>query len=106
MTRDFEIERGALDRLLRSDLGWLRKVGNIVRDEARANVPADLTGQRAPDAEQAIIAVADEDSESPFVDIGYNKRHPGFYLWWHEVGTSDSPAQPHLRPALRPGLID
>jgi len=106
MSRAFQIERGALDQLLASDLGWLRRVGNIVRDEARRNVPENLKGFRAPNADQAIISVVEVDDEGPHADIGYARHHPGFYLWWHEVGTTDSRPQPHLRPALRPGLID
>lgn len=106
MSQDFSLDRAALERHVRSDRTWLQRVGNVVRDEARSNVPADLKGNRAPDAEQAIVAVTGEDTEGAFVDVGYSRHHPGFYLWWHEVGTQDSPPRPHLRPALRPGLFD
>jgi hypothetical protein len=102
----FDYDRRAADRLLRSDTSWLRAVGNAVRDEARRNVDPSLEGKRAPDAANAIVAIPGEDGTSPYVDVGYDKHHPGFYLWWHEVGTEDNAPRPHLRPAVRPGLID
>ncbi len=103
---DFAVDRRALDRLVRSAAPFWRLVGNAVRDEARRNVDPMLSGIRSSNPGAAIIAVPGEDSESAYVDVGYDKHHPGFYLWWWEVGTRDVGARPHLRPALRPGLID
>jgi hypothetical protein len=103
---DFELDRAALARLFKSDTAWLKDVGIKVRDLARANVPEDLKGNRAPNAEQAIVSVVGGDEQGPFVDVGYSRHHPGFYLWWYEVGTPDAAPRPHLRPALRPGLLD
>jgi hypothetical protein len=37
--------------------------------------------------------------------VGYDKRNPGFVLWWHEVGTSKIPPSPHLRPAAARKVI-
>jgi len=91
--------------MLRQDPSWIQKVGNVARDEARANVPAGLGGSREIEPEKAIIAVTGEDATSVYVDVGYDKDHPGFYLWWWEVGTRYHAASPHLRPAIRPGLL-
>ena len=100
----FQPSPGALDRLVRSDRVWLQQIGNAVRDEARGNVPSNLKGS-VSDPEKAIVAIPGQDAESPYVDVGYDKHHPGFYLWWAEVGTRYQAPQPHLRPAVRPGLI-
>lgn len=93
--------------MLRQDRGWIQKVGNTVRDEARDNVVAlpHLSGARSATPEKAIIAVPGEDVTSVYVDVGYDKDHPGFYLWWAEVGTRYQPPTPHLRPAVRDGLL-
>ena len=103
----FDYNPRALDAMLRQDRSWIQKVGNVVRDEARDNVVAlpSLAGHRSKDPEKAIIAVPGEDATSVYVDVGYDKKHPGFYLWWAEVGTQDQAATPHLRPAVRPGLL-
>lgn len=69
--------------------------GRDVRDRARqkASVISDKT--------DAIVSVPGEDVTSVYADIGYDKHHPGFFLWWWEVGTVNHRAIPHLRPALR-----
>ena len=97
--------RAALEGLVRANPHVLRRAADAVRDEARTNVPSNLKGERSSQPEKAIISVPGSDADGPYVDVGYDKTHPGFYLWWHEVGTADSPPQPHLRPAVRPGLI-
>lgn len=71
-------------------------VGRVVRDRARS-------GARAiSDKSDAIIYEVGVDGAGVHVDVGYAKHHPGFYLWWWEVGTQNHAPRPHLRPALRP----
>lgn len=107
MTREIQVDYLALDSYVRRQVTpVLRQVGNAVRDQARRNVPDNLKGHRESEPEKAIVAKVGMDELGAYVDVGYDKDHPGFYLWWAEVGTSDQPAQPHLRPALRPGLMD
>ncbi len=103
----FDFNPRALDAMLRQDRGWIQRVGNIVRDEARDNVVGlpSLAGARTAKPEGAIIAVVGEDSESIYVDVGYDAKHPGFYLWWWEVGTRYHAPLPHLRPAVRDGIL-
>ncbi len=100
----FVFDRVALERHLRNS-GFMKVVGNAVRDEARDNVPAALKND-TPDPENAIVSQVGLDALGAYVDIGYDKEHPGFYLWWWEVGTKRHAPLPHLRPALRPGVID
>lgn len=95
---DFRLRPGALDSFMRTSEPR-RRIGEIglrVRDRARVN--ATPISHNA----DAIIAVPGEDAQGVFVDVGYDKTHPGFVLWWHEVGTRNHPARPHLRPALSP----
>lgn len=69
-----------------------------IRNEARStasSISSDLSG--------AIEVEAGGDAKGKFADIGYLKSAPGFVLWWHEVGTVQYPATPHLRPALKAG---
>ncbi|MBP2323354.1 hypothetical protein JOF56_003739 [Kibdelosporangium banguiense] len=116
------IDARALAEIMRSDeaVRFMGTVGRQVRDRARANaksvVPppgSEPAGKVRRDAQgrfvkgtddpiDAIIAVPGKDEDSAHVDVGYSKHHPGFYLWWWEVGTQNHPARPHLRPALRP----
>ncbi|WP_394620949.1 hypothetical protein JNUCC0626_18200 [Lentzea sp. JNUCC 0626] len=109
-----------LDEILRGEESrrFFGAVGREVRDRARANAKTavsfsgtvgtrrrDSSGRfkaSVADPSEAIISVPGEDSESLYVDVGYSKHHPGFYLWWWEVGTVNHAARPHLRPALLP----
>lgn len=100
----FRFDRIALERMLRNS-GFMKQVGDAVRDEARDNVPASLKHDTS-DPEQAIVSKVGLDTLGAYVDIGYDKEHPGFYLWWWEVGTKKHAPIPHLRPALRFGVID
>lgn len=98
-----DIDRAALEDLIhRSTEGkaLMGQVGRAVRDEARRNATA-ITSKT-----DAIISEVGNDSEGVYTDVGYAKHHPGFFLWWYEVGTRYDAPRPHLRPALRPGLID
>jgi len=91
-----DIDRAAIRRLAYSpDVGDLiAKVGINVRDTARQNARV-ITSKT-----DALISKPGMDTESVYTDVGYNKDHPGFFLWWHEVGTSKNAPTPHLRPAL------
>lgn len=97
---DVSLWSGALDELLLGHEGRdvLQSFARRVRDEARTNA-------RAISNKTAAIATEDgTDSLGPYADVGYTKSHPGFFLWWWEVGTRNHPPIPHLRPALRPGV--
>lgn len=100
-----EIDGHALAALIRGEemQRYMGRVGREVRDRARANaksVVPPTSGTGTPT--DAIIAVTGTDDEGAYVDVGYSKHHPGFYLWWWEVGTVNHPARPHLRPAASP----
>lgn len=99
MARDFVITTRALRELERSaEMHQLAdKVAKEVRDRARRN--ARVISPRLSDA--IIAAPSEEDSDGVYADVGYDKNAPGFVLWWHEVGTKNYPATPHLRPALK-----
>lgn len=77
----------------------LDEVGRRVRDSARTNARS-ITAKVA-----AIVTERGQDDLGPFIDVGYSKHHPGFFLWWWEVGTRRHGPRAHLRPALRPNLI-
>lgn len=93
------LSEAALNSLVRRQgAPLLGDIGRRVRDEARRNA-ASITSKTS-----AIVTESGSDSVGPFVDVGYSRHHPGFFLWWHEVGTRRHGARPHLRPALRPGI--
>lgn len=95
------IDQAALEDFLRGPV--MREVliatGNEIRDRARRN--AATIDDRLVDA----ISTGDPetDAEGVYIDVGYDKTKPGWVLWFHEVGTVDEPARPHLRPALTEG---
>lgn len=93
------IDEDEIRRLVEGPAGrrLLREYAVEVRERARAKA-----GDISPTLPFAIVeaAPAIDPEEGIHVDIGYDKRKPGFVLWWHEVGTQDYPASPHLRPAL------
>jgi nucleotidyltransferase/DNA polymerase involved in DNA repair len=78
----------------------LDEVGTRVRDRARRNARSI-----DPDDVDAIATDKGIDAEGHYVDVGYDKHHRGFPLWWHEVGTSQFPPRPHLRPAAAEKVI-
>lgn len=93
------IDQAALDGIVRRS-GVVRRVAREMRDEAR-----DAASGIAGRSETHAIAVEDGvDAEGPYSDLGYRKDHPGFFLWWWEVGTKNHPPTPHLRPTMRPRL--
>jgi len=79
----------------------LEEVGTRVRDNARSNARAI----DEDDVEAIETSEVGSDSEGEFIDVGYDRHHPGFVLWWHEVGTSKYPPRPHLRPAAAKRVI-
>lgn len=99
---DFRMIPGAVETYVNSSaearayMGW---VGRQVRDEARGN--ARSISQKT----DAIVSQVGSDTYGIYADIGYSRHHPGFFLWWYEVGTVRHGPRPHLRPALRPGLL-
>lgn len=98
---DVEIDRAALARYINTgadSVVFMRRLGNEVRDEARRNAGA------ISDKTDAIVSEMGADAGGIFTDVGYAKHHPGFFLWWWEVGTQYHAPRPHLRPALRPRL--
>ena len=103
MARSFRLNERALADLIDGPGGRrvLTAAAEQVRDEARMNA-AHISEKRA----KAISnAPPERDASGTYVDVGYLRDHPGFVLWWHEVGSSQIPADPHLRPALKPGLF-
>ena len=110
MAVTFQWDDSAFDDLARSPMveAILDEYGKHVRTRARdlakpitSGAGRGAGGRFTLGMVQAIVAEMSEDESGLFVDVGYDKKHRGFVLWWHEVGTSKFPASPHLRPALR-----
>jgi hypothetical protein len=91
---DFSFRHGWERELENQADDLLVEAGEKVRDGARANA-----GSISRDTDAIVSTEVENDSEGPYVDVGYDKNNPGFVLWWHEVGTSKFPPHPHLRPA-------
>jgi len=102
VARNFEISLAHNWRELVDDMAddLLDEVATKVRDRARQSAKAI-----DPDDVEAIATDHGRDSEGNWADVGYDKHHPGFPLWWHEVGTSKFPPTPHLRPAAAEKII-
>lgn len=71
----------------------LDRVGSQVADRARAAAPR-RTGAGA----ESISHEVGTDSTGAFVHVSWDRDH--FYMLFHEIGTSKTPARPFLRPAL------
>ncbi len=71
------------------------RIGQDIRDEARTGASAISSKT------DAIVSQVGTDTDGIFADVGYLRHHPGFFLWWYEVGTVRQAPRPHLRPALR-----
>lgn len=98
------LDRWALERMVHQSAAGravLTAAATRVRDDARSNARGINAGQKGRD--DAIRYELGDDAEGVYADVGYAKHHPGFVLWWAEVGTRNQPAQPHLRPAVKPG---
>jgi HK97 gp10 family phage protein len=95
---DLNIDRRALAALANGPEAQraLREAAIVIRDRARATASTFSTNSDAIEVETGT------DGGGIYADIGYLKHHPGFYLWWQEVGTVNHPPRPHLRPAVRP----
>lgn len=88
------IDQAALASLVgRSDL--IHRVAREMRDEARE------TAREITSKTNAIEVEGGTDALGVYADVGYLRHHPGFFLWWHEVGTRNHPPTPHLRPTMR-----
>lgn len=98
MTR-IDWNRAALDELLHSQAiaDMLDHAGRAVRDQARRNAASYYPASRRI---LAIVSRSGDDGQSAYADVGYDKDHPGFVLFFSEVGTLRTPPRPHLRPAL------
>ena len=93
-----QLDRLAVNRYMRSSevQDFIALLGIEVRDQARTNARV-ITSKT-----DALVSRPGLDTEGVYTDVGYNKHHPGFFLWWHEVGTARDAPRPHLRPALKP----
>lgn len=75
----------------------LDDVATQVRNRARDNA----SGYYAPSRRiSAIITESGTDRQGAFADVGYDRTHPGFVLFFSEVGTSRMSPRPHLRAAV------
>ncbi len=92
------IDEDELRRLVEGPSGrrMIRSYAVDVRERAREKA-GEIDGQLAFAIVEAAPVV---DADGMHIDVGYDRTKPGFVLWWHEVGTRDYPATPHLRPAL------
>jgi hypothetical protein len=102
MAGGFTWNRQALEALERS-----REVEELVEDVAqRVRDIAESNAKTSGLKGGALVATeAAEDMEGVYADVGYDKHHPDFTDWWHEVGTRDFPPRPHLRPAASRPVI-
>jgi hypothetical protein len=97
---DFRLKRNWRDLVEDMTDDLLEEAGEAVRDQARVNASSISN-----DTDAIVSNDVESDSEGHYVDVGYDKHHPGFTLWWQEVGTSKFPPQPHLRPAAARKVI-
>lgn len=97
MALNIQISDAAVRRVIDHEMAkdYIADLGEQVRDRARVNA------RGISDKTDAIVSVPGEDADGVYARIGYDKHHPGFVLWWHEVGTVNHPPRPHLRPALQ-----
>lgn len=101
MATVFEWNESNLQGLLTGPHGAVFKdlIKRAIRVESAAKQNA--TGRPGPNVitgrlRSSITWKADEDSKSPYVDVGSNVE----YAPYVELGTSRAPAYPFLRPAL------
>lgn len=95
---DINIDRRAPAALVNGAEGQalLKRTADVIRDRARATASTFSENSDAIETETGV------DGDGAYADVGYLKNHPGFHLWWQEVGTVDQPPRPHLRAAVRP----
>ena len=96
---DIEWNAGALAALAESAevAAFVESAAAKVRDQARVNAAAHYPGTSRT---RGIEAESGRDSQGVYSDVGYTRTHPGFVLWWSEVGTEQMSPRPHLRAAL------
>ncbi len=74
---------------------FFTRLGLDIRNEARQG--ARVISSKV----DAIVSQVENDADGIYLDVGYKRHHPGFFLWFYEVGTVRDAPRPHLRPALR-----
>jgi len=75
--------------------------GRVIAKDAARRAPRD-TGQAAESIDARIV-----DSQRHRVEIAIGPgRYDGWYLLFHEIGTSKMPARPFLRPAFDEKQMD
>lgn len=95
-----ELNQSAIAALGRSASmsALLDNVAERVATQARRNVTGHFPGTARA---EGIAVVSGVDQVSAHADVGYLRNHPGFVLWWSEVGTRKMSPRPHLRVALQ-----
>lgn len=73
----------------------LRAGSNVVRDDARNRAPRGETGR----GEKSIVSSVKVTGRQATATIGFKSKGAGYYIRFHETGTSKMPARPFLRPA-------
>ena len=76
---------------------FIEDVAGKVAKQARGNASGHYPGTSRT---RGIEAESGRDSRGVYSDVGYTRTHPGFVLWWSEVGTQKMSPRPHLRAAL------
>ena len=94
-----QLDAAAIEELGRRPevAAFVEKVATGVRNQARDSVKGHYPGTKRG---RAIAVESGRDEISAYSDVGYTKTHPGFVLWWSEVGTQKMSPRPHLRAAL------
>lgn len=93
-----DLDPAAIDRLAAQTAHVIDKAAAAVAAQARANVAGHYPGSHRANAIVAVTGQSDE--QGPYADVGYARNHPGFVLFWSEVGTANMSPRPHLRQAL------
>lgn len=95
MTFRLEFNEAALQQLAASSaiVAGLQRVGDQVADRAAASAPK-LTGEGAA----SIHCEVESEGGKPVAKVTWDRDH--FYMLFSEIGTSEMPARPFLRPAL------
>lgn len=96
---DFDFRAAALDEIANSAAvkALVGKAAVGIRNDARDRVRG-YYGETA--RANALEVEAGIDAEGIYADVGYLKRHPGFVLFFSEVGTVKMSPRPHLVPAM------
>lgn len=96
---DIDWAPGALAALAESPevAAFIESAATKVRDQARNNAAAQYPGTSRT---RGIAVESGRDAHGAYSDVGYTRTHPGFVLWWSEVGTQQMSPRPHLRAAL------